>query len=470
MAVNKVFTVADVAAHKDRTDLWVIIHGKVYDLTKYVRDHPGGADVLYDVAGLDATEAYDEAGHSEDADEILGTFLIGTVKDAQENKAPPKKAVRLVQPTSPKQETTTVSGFSAGAITLVVGSLAGGAVLYFAFQHRLKLQGLLSKLPLPSSRLFQSAPTLTLPQGGFSAGFATATSVCATIGAFVGAKLSKITHIESGFTRYPPHIKSRPLVKADIGLARGFLQPKEYQALPLVKKETLSPNVFRFVYQLPKETDVIGIPIGQHCAIKAIIDGKDVARSYTPTSNNTDLGRLELVIKCYPDGVLTGKYLANLKVGDKTLFRGPKGAMKYKRGLCKKIGMVAGGTGVTPMYQLIRAICEDENDTTEVSLILANRTEEDILLRRELEAFAKHYPKNFKLWYMLDQPPQKWAYGKGFVTQAVMAAQLPAPSPDTKIMLCGPPGMVKAAQNALVSMGFAAPGSIAKMTDQIFLF
>ena len=434
-----------------------------------MRDHPGGADVLYDVAGLDATEAYDEVGHSEDADEIMNTFMIGTVKDAQEIKAP-KKVVRLVQSSTPKKETTTASGSSTGAVALVVGSIAGGAALYFVSQHHLKLQNLLSKLPLPSAPSLQSTPTLALPDGGFFTGFTAATSMCATIGTILAAKLSKITQIESGFTKYPPHLKSRPMVKADPGLARGFLQPKEYQALPLVKKEQLSPSVFRFVYQLPHQTNVIGIPIGQHCAIKANIDGKDVARSYTPISNNTDLGRLELVIKCYPDGALTGKYLANLKVGDKTLFRGPKGAMKYKKGLCKKIGMVAGGTGVTPMYQLIRAICEDENDTTEVSLILANRTEDDILLRKELEAFAKNYPKNFKLWYMLDQPPQKWTYGKGFVTQAVMASKLPAPSPDTKVMLCGPPGMVKAAQTALVSMGFQAPGSIAKMTDQIFLF
>lgn len=426
-------------------------------------------DVLYDVAGSDATEAYDEVGHSEDADDILKTFLIGTVKDAQEIKAP-KKVVRLVQPTAPKKETTGASGSSAGAVTLVVSSLASASVLYFASRHHLKLQDLLSNLPLPSAPSLLPAPTLALPQGGFSAGFAAATSVCITIGAVLAAKLSTIIQIESGFTKYPSHLKGRPVVKADPGVARGFLQPKEYQALPLVKKEQLSPSVFRFVYQLPHETDVIGIPIGQHCAIKADIDGKDVARSYTPTSNNTDLGRLELVIKCYPDGALTGKYLANLKVGDKTLFRGPKGAMKYKRGLCKKIGMVAGGTGITPMYQLIRAICEDENDTTEISLILANRTEEDILLRKELEAFAKNYPKNFKLWYMLDQPPQKWAYGKGFVTQAVLAAKLWEPSPDTKVMLCGPPGMVKAAQTALVSLGFQAPGSVAKMTDQIFLF
>ncbi|BAE59865.1 unnamed protein product [Aspergillus oryzae RIB40] len=275
---------------------------------------------------------------------------------------------------------------------------------------------------------------------------------------------------KSGFMRYPSRIKSRGLKKQNPHLAKGFLEPKDYKNLPLIRKDQLAPNVYRFVFELPGPRDVIGLPIGQHVAIKANVNGAAVSRSYTPTSNNLDLGRLELVIKCYPDGILTGQYLANLKVGDKVQFRGPKGAMKYHSGLCKKIGMIAGGTGITPMYQLIRAICEDDTDTTEVSLIYANRTEEDILLRSELEAFARKYPKNFKLWYMLDHPPKNWAYGNGYVTPEVMAAKLPGPAPDTKIMLCGPPGMVNASKKALTAAGFQAPGAVGKMTDQIFCF
>ena len=76
--------------------------------------------------------------------------------------------------------------------------------------------------------------------------------------------------------------------------------------------------------------------------------------------------------------------------------------MKYKKGYAKKIGMVAGGTGITPHYQLIRSICEDRTDTTEVSLVYANRTEDDILLRSELDAWAKAHPKNLKVHYMLE--------------------------------------------------------------------
>jgi cytochrome-b5 reductase len=279
-----------------------------------------------------------------------------------------------------------------------------------------------------------------------------------------------MTQIASGFTRYPPHVKSRRGPRRNPHLVKGFLDPKEYKSLPLIRKEALSSSVFKFVFQLPTPQTVIGLPIGQHVAIKGDIDGVVVSRSYTPTSNNLDRGVLELVIKCYPDGLLTGRYLANLQIGEHVQFRGPKGAMKYTKGLCKKIGMIAGGTGITPMYQLIRAICEDVTDLTEVSLIYANRSEEDILLRQELEAFARANPQNLKIWYMLDVPPENWTFGTGYVTGEIMKERLPPSSPDTKVMLCGPPGMVNASKKALVSLGYQAPGAVAKISDQIFCF
>ncbi|KAF7155537.1 hypothetical protein CNMCM6106_004683 [Aspergillus hiratsukae] len=466
-------TVEDVAGHKTRDDLWVIIHGKVYDLTKYIRDHPGGADVLLDVAGTDATEAYEDVGHSEDADEIMQTYLVGELKDATQFVR--QAAVRVVQQTvQPVVQSTPSSGVGKVA---AAGSVAGLlSLLYYASRR-----GGFSQLPhalhhiqahLPGlSRLLPSTMTGTRsPYGGFINGFAAAALLSAIIGGVAGMQLSKLTHIDSGFTRYPPRIKSKVNPKADPHSIPGFLNPKDYKTLPLVQKDLLAPNVYRFVFQLPSSTDVVGLPVGQHVSIKATVNGQSVSRSYTPTSNNLDRGYLELVIKCYPDGLLTGQYLANLQVGEKVPFRGPKGAMKYKRNLCKKIGMIAGGTGITPMYQLIRAICEDERDTTEISLVYANRSEGDILLREELEAFARKYPKQFTMYYMLDVAPEDWKYGTGYVTPEVMATRLPKPAADTKIFLCGPPGMINAAKKGLVSLGFEAPGAVGKMTDQIFCF
>lgn len=382
------------------------------------------------------------------------------------------KAVRVIQQVPQQAPTTESPSTSVGSISMATG-LVGGAValVYLYTQGHLPLNKLLSKLPhhLPAWARTSSVPKMSLAHGGFLNGLLTSSAVFATVGSIVGIKLSKFTQIQSGFTRYPAHKKIRKMPEVNPHELKGFLEPKDFQELPLIAKTQLSPSVYRFIFELPGPRDAIGLPIGQHVAIKANVNGESVSRSYTPTSNNLDLGVLELVIKCYPDGLLTGQYLAHLNVGDKVLFRGPKGAMKYRRGLCRHIGMIAGGTGITPMYQLIRAICEDERDTTEISLIYANRSEEDILLREELEAFARRY-KNLRIWYMLDQPPQDWTYGKGYVTAQVMSDRLPKPAADTKIMLCGPPGMVNASKKALASLGFEAPGAVTKMADQIFCF
>jgi cytochrome-b5 reductase len=394
----------------------------------------------------------------------LNTYLVGIAANPEKLKR--SKNIKLVQQVPPAAIPKKAS--SSGAVSVVAGSLALAGAVYCASTYGPSAQRLLSGLP--SLQLPESS-TLSSGNGAFITGFAIA-SVLSTIGAtFVGNELAKFTHIDSGFGKYPPRRKQRHFAKpANPHLAKGFLNAKDFKPLKVTKIDQLSSNVFRYSFELPDPRDVVGLPIGQHVANKATIDGKPVTRSYTPTSNNLDAGVLELVIKIYPDGQLTGKYFANLKVGDEVLFRGPKGAYTHTVGQCKKIGMIAGGTGITPMYQLIRAICEDEHDTTEVSLILANRSEEDILLREQLEKFARRYPKNFKLWYMLDQPPQDWAYGSGFVTADVMKEKLPAPGPDTKIMLCGPPGMVNASKKALEGLGFKAPGAVAKMTDEVFCF
>ncbi|KAJ5110670.1 hypothetical protein N7532_001205 [Penicillium argentinense] len=447
------YTLKDVTAHNSKSDCWIVIHGQVFDITEYLQDHPGGAEALVEVAGKDATAEYEDVGHSEDAHEIMQPYLVGTLKDAQQYVRP--KSVRVV---SQKTEEKKLSSSSSLRTLAVAASALTLIPAYFVCSKGINFP-----------RHPHQIHTLHLPRGGFVNGFLAASIICGSIGAVVAKQASRFTKIESGFMRYPPRIKAKKVIRDDPHLTRGFLQPQTYQRLPLVEKTALSPNVYRFIFALPDSTSVLGLPIGQHVAIKAGINGTTVTRSYTPTSNNLDKGRLELVVKCYPDGLLSG-YLANLSIGDEVDFRGPKGAMKYTEGLCRRIGMVAGGTGITPMYQLIRAICENESDTTEISLVYANRSESDILLRDELENFARRYPKNFKLWYMLDTPPENWKYGSGYVDQNVLREQLPGPASETKILLCGPPGMVSATKRNLEALGFTKPGSVSKMSDEVFCF
>jgi cytochrome-b5 reductase len=418
-------------------------------------DHPGGADVLTEAAGTDASEDFDNAGHSEDAFEIMENLCVGKIKGFKEKK--PK-----LKPLAPIKSNKIQANGSSSLLALANLGLVlfAGAGVYYVGRRR--------GLTIPSW-VFSSLQSNST-RSSFIKGVIVGGGSFATANAVMAQRFTSLAMKSKSFTSYPAHMQVHKRAEEDTLLQRGLLDPVTYSPLPLKEKKLITPNVFRLTFTLPTTSTILGLPIGQHVTIKADVDGESVARSYTPVSNNSDRGILELVIKVYPDGKLTNRYLSHLEPGDEVLFRGPKGAMKYQPNLCKKIGMIAGGTGITPMFQVIRAICEHDRDLTEVSLIYANRTEQDILLREELDNFARRYPKNFKVYYMLDQPPKNWKFGSGYVTPELMKEKLPAPSLESKVFLCGPPGMVNASKKSLVSLGFEQPGASAKVSDQIFAF
>ncbi|KAJ8646496.1 hypothetical protein MRB53_008244 [Persea americana] len=108
--------------------------------------------------------------------------------------------------------------------------------------------------------------------------------------------------------------------------------------------------------------------------------GEEVLKPYTPTTLDSDIGYFELVIKMYPQGRMS-HHFREMRVGDFLPVRGPKGRFKYQPGQVRAFGMLAGGSGITPMFQVARAILENPNDSTKVHLIYANVTFEDILLK-----------------------------------------------------------------------------------------
>jgi len=235
-------------------------------------------------------------------------------------------------------------------------------------------------------------------------------------------------------------------------LKEPALNPKEYKKFKLRSRTEINHNTRLFRFDLPNPDDLLGLPIGQHLSLKATVDGKEIYRSYTPVSSDDDLGHFDLLIKVYEKGAMS-KYIDNLKVGDDLDVRGPKGLFVYRANMLRAIGMIAGGTGITPMLQVIRAIVKNPDDKTEVSLIFANVAPGDILLKEELDGLAKNH-KNFKVYYVLNMPPEGWTGGVGFVSQEMVEQNLPKSSPDIKIVMCGPPPMNKAMLGHLQSIGY----------------
>ncbi|KAL3422126.1 oxidoreductase NAD-binding domain-containing protein [Phlyctema vagabunda] len=248
-------------------------------------------------------------------------------------------------------------------------------------------------------------------------------------------------------------------------------------SLKLDSIENVNHNTKKLRFALPEEDQVSGLQVAS--ALLTKYKGpemeKPAIRPYTPVSDESDKGHLDLLIKVYPNGVMS-EHMHSMVPGQRLDFKGPIPKYPWTANKHDHIALISGGTGITPMYQLARAIFNNPEDKTKVTLVFANITEEDILLKREFEDLENTYPQRFRAFYVLDKPPQGWTQGKGFINKDLLKTVLPEPkSENIKVFVCGPPGMYKA-----VSGGKKSPSDQGELDgilkelgytkDQVFKF
>jgi cytochrome-b5 reductase len=223
--------------------------------------------------------------------------------------------------------------------------------------------------------------------------------------------------------------------------------PSPYQ-ITAIQQETPDTKTFRF--SLPADATLDMLP-GDHLYVHATIDGKTVKRPYTPSSLPGTTGYFDLTVKRYATGVIS-KYLHDQHVGDTVPMSGPNPGGHWVDGMAKRVGFVAGGTGITPMISIIRWILTKRLEA-DLVLVFANKTEADIIFREEWDRDVREYP-NFRCYHVLEQPPPGWSQGTGRITEDILRRQLPPPDPETKIFLCGPPPMVDILEATLKGLGY----------------
>lgn len=180
-------------------------------------------------------------------------------------------------------------------------------------------------------------------------------------------------------------------------------------------------------------------------------------------------------MKQYPNGPMS-THIHNMVPGQRLDVKGPIPKYPMEANKHAQIAMICGGTGITPMYQVLRNIFKNPDDRTKVTLVYGNVSEDDILLRKELQDLENTYPQRFRAFYTLDKPPSGWGMGKGHITKDVLKTVLPEPKEDNiKIFVCGPPGMYKAisgTKNSPQDQG-ELDGSLKELgysKDQVFKF
>ena len=215
----------------------------------------------------------------------------------------------------------------------------------------------------------------------------------------------------------------------------------------------MSPNSSLYRFSFPDPTAVSGLTVAS-CLVTQAPAGKEgaaVVRPYTPVSFPREAqGHLDMVIKTYPTGAMSS-YIDRLSLGEQLAFKGPFVKLSVTKNMKRSIGLVAGGTGITPMLQVIEHVLRLPGDVTALSLVFANKSPDDILLKSRLDQLTSAHPSGrFRVHYVVDAAPPGWSGGSiGFVTAELLRATMPAAgsgadADDVMVMVCGPPGMMAA--------------------------
>lgn len=251
-----------------------------------------------------------------------------------------------------------------------------------------------------------------------------------------------------------------------------FLDSRAWTKTKLVEKRHVSWDTYIFVFELEHEKQSLGLPIGQHLMIKVpdpTQNNEAVIRSYTPISATGMEGRMELLVKIYfptvtiPGGKMT-MALDSLSIGAEIDCKGPTGRFEYigngrvlisgKERKLRSFKMICGGTGITPIFQVLRAVMGDSQDPTKCVVLDGNRLEEDILCRSELITYAAKENQKCSVVHTLTKASDSWTGRRGRISEELLA-EFAAPEEESMVLLCGPGPLEKSARKILLSQGWA---------------
>ncbi|OOG00818.1 hypothetical protein ASPCADRAFT_202651 [Aspergillus carbonarius ITEM 5010] len=250
-----------------------------------------------------------------------------------------------------------------------------------------------------------------------------------------------------------------------------FLQSKSWTKATLTKRKDVSWDTRIFTFQLEHDKQTLGLPIGQHLMIKLLdpASKEAIIRSYTPISDTNQEGTMDLLVKIYFDTptVKGGKMtmaLEKLALGSIVDLKGPTGRFEYigngrilvsgKERHVRSFKMICGGTGITPVFQVLRAVMQDKQDPTSCVVLNGNRQEEDILCRSELDAYEASDSRKCKVIHTLTKAPDSWTGRRGRISEDLLK-EYAIPDGKSMVLVCGPEAMEKSARKILLEQGWA---------------
>jgi ferredoxin-NADP reductase len=206
----------------------------------------------------------------------------------------------------------------------------------------------------------------------------------------------------------------------------------------------------------PPNGEPVSFQSGQFLTFSVEVAGERLYRSYSICSAPNS-GELAVAIKRVTGGRVSNFLNDQARPGLTLDVRGPSGRFVLPAGESgRRIVLIAGGSGITPLLSHTRHLLETEPDS-QVALLYGNRSEGDVIFRDELTALAQRHPERFLLRHVLSAPTGELECARGLLDVATTAAELTRLGLGGKVgaayLVCGPEPMMEAAQLALAQLG-----------------
>ena len=200
-------------------------------------------------------------------------------------------------------------------------------------------------------------------------------------------------------------------------------------------------NVTTFRFQRPS---TLSYKPGQYLFVTIKSGRKKLSKTFSLSSSPTEKDHIEFTKK------LTDSKFSNtlrtLKVGDWAMIDAPYGKFTFE-GENEKIALLAGGIGITP-FRSICKYCTDMRLTSKITLLYGNRSESDIVFKKELEK----QNKNLKVVFILNEASNAWKGATGVIDAEMVKREVPNYK-ERVFYACGPPPMVQAMEKLIKDLG-----------------
>jgi nitrate reductase (NAD(P)H) len=251
-----------------------------------------------------------------------------------------------------------------------------------------------------------------------------------------------------------------------------FLQPKVWRKSILTGKKIVSWDTRIFTFRLDHPEQTLGLPVGKHLMVRLRdpVTREAIIRSYTPISKIGDKGTMEMLVKVYFDtpsgkGGKMSQAIDALPIGHFIEMKGPIGKFEYcGYGKClindklrhiKTFVMICGGSGITPIYQVFRAVMQNPEDQTKCIILDGNRLWEDILCKEELDDLSSGNGHRCKILHTLTRAPDEWQGLRGRITGKLVEEYcVHDKHKETLVLICGPEALEESMHVALREQGW----------------